>query len=111
MSRTLDRISLNLARSKYAHAAISASGAKADLAIKNYARVIAERPSRGPLIGPEIDRLFEQYYNKIDLYLLITWLAQIHTGKITKNMVVGKAHRMGLSDPKAQRKRLLIAKL
>ncbi len=86
MSRALDRISLNIARSKYGHAVVSTSNASADLAIKNYARVIAERPSRGPLLGGKIDLLFELYYNRIDLYLFITWLAQIHTGKITRNM-------------------------
>lgn len=111
MSRNLDRISLNIARSRYAHSKISASKTSADLAIKNYARIIAERPKKGPLLGAKIDLLFELYYNRIDLYLFITWLAQIHMGRITRGMVIGKANRMGLSCPKSQRKRLLKAGL
>lgn len=77
-------------------------------ALKKYVENVASRPYTGPL-NKEASEMLERDYGRKKMKALIIALAQVHTGRITKNMVVGQAHRLGLSGHIERRKRLLKA--
>lgn len=75
-------------------------------ALRKYVDNVASRPYCGPLKGEALAML-ERDYGQKKLGHLIIALAQIHSGKITKNSVIGQAHRLGLCGHSTRRKRLL----
>lgn len=68
---------------------------------KDALAVIANRPYNGEISGVALDFL-KAKYAKMPVLELVLALAEMHSGKITKNMVIGKAHRLGLRRKRAK---------